>query len=186
MEKLTEFDFKSAAEALGVDVASVKAVTQVESRGSGFLASGEPVILFERHWMYKLLKQKGITPVISDVCDPKAGGYLGGTLEHVRLGKAVKIDRECALQSASWGLFQIMGFHWKPLGYPSIQAFINDQYKSEGAQLQTFVKFIKVNPKIHSALKSKNWAEFARLYNGPDYAKNKYDVKLQKAYDSFK
>ncbi|WP_426770837.1 N-acetylmuramidase domain-containing protein, partial [Pseudomonas aeruginosa] len=79
----------------------------------------------ERHWMFKLLKRKlGRDPEINDVCNPKAGGYLGGQAEHERLDKAVKMDRDCALQSASWGLFQIMGFHWEALGYASVQAFV--------------------------------------------------------------
>jgi hypothetical protein len=184
---LTEIDYNLAAKALGVEVACVKAVTKVESRGSGFLASGEPVILFERHWMYKLLKAKtGKEPEISEVCNPRAGGYQGGAAEHIRLNTAVHMDRECALQSASWGLFQIMGFHWKSLGYKSIQEFINDQYASEGKQLSTFVKFIQINPGMHNALKAKDWAKFARLYNGPEYAKNNYDSKLAAAYASFK
>lgn len=180
---LTDNDYKQAADALGVEVASVKAVTKVESRGSGFLSIGAPVILFERHWMYKLLKVKtGKEPALSDVCDPTAGGYLGGTAEHTRLEKAVAIDRECALQSCSWGLFQIMGFHWKELGYDSVQKFVNAQYKSEGSQLDTFVRFLKVNPSMLAALKDKDWAKFAKLYNGPAYAKNNYDVKLAQAY----
>ena len=183
---LTDIDYKTAAEALGVDVACVKAVTKVESRGNGFLPIGAPVILFERHWMYKLLKAKlGKEPALSDVVDPKAGGYKGGTAEHTRLEKAVAIDRECALQSCSWGLFQIMGFHWKALGYPSVQTFVNAQYKSEGSQLDTFVKFIQINPSMLKALKAKDWAKFAKLYNGPAYAKNSYDVKLEAAYREF-
>lgn len=184
---LTEKDYATAAETLGVEVACVKAVTKVESRGSGFLPSGVPVILFERHWMYKLLKAKlGRDPALSDVVDPKAGGYKGGAAEHTRLDKAVSIDRECALQSASWGLFQIMGFHWKALGYTNVQAFVNAQYKSEGSQLDTFVRFIKINPGMHAALKAKDLAKFAKLYNGPAYAKNNYDTKLAQAYASFK
>lgn len=184
---LTEIDYRNAAVTLGVEIACVKAVTKVESRGSGFLPSGEPKILFERHWMYKLLKAKtGKEPTLSEVCNPKVGGYQGGAAEHIRLNTAVTIDRECALQSASWGLFQIMGFHWKALGYESVQAFINDQYASEGKQLGTFVKFLQINPGMLAALKSKDWAKFARLYNGPDYAKNSYDTKLAEAYTSFK
>lgn len=184
---ITLEDFKDAAQVLGIEVACVQAVTKVESRGSGFLASGEPVILFERHWMYKLLKAKtGKEPMVNEVCNPKAGGYKGGAAEHIRLNTAVMIDRECALQSASWGLFQIMGFHWKALGYKSVQEFINAQYKSEASQLDTFVKFIQINPGMHQALKQKDWAKFARLYNGSDYAKNQYDTKLAAAYASFK
>jgi hypothetical protein len=183
---LTDNDYKVAAETLGVEIACVKAVTKVESRGSGFLPSGAPVILFERHWMYKLLKAKlGKEPALSDVVDPKAGGYKGGAAEHTRLGKAVAIDRECALQSCSWGLFQIMGFHWKALGYPSVQAFVNAAYKSEGSQLDMFVRFIKINPGMLAALKAKDWSKFAKLYNGPEYMKNNYHTKLALAYASF-
>lgn len=183
---LTDNDYTMAAKALGVEVACVKAVTKVESRGSGFLSSGEPKILFERHWMYKLLKAKtGKEPELSEVCNPKAGGYQGGAAEHIRLNTAVQIDRECALQSASWGLFQIMGFHWKALGYASVQKFINDQYDSEAKQLGTFVKFLLINPGMLSALRSKDWAKFARLYNGPSYTENLYDTKLATAYKEF-
>lgn len=183
---LTDNDYKQAADLLGVEVACVKAVTKVESRGSGFLPIGAPVILFERHWMYKLLKAKtGTEPALSDVVDPKAGGYKGGTAEHTRLEKAVAIDRECALQSCSWGLFQIMGFHWKALGYGSIQQFVNAQYKDEATQLDTFVRFLKINPKMLTALKAKDWATFAKLYNGPKYKDNNYDTKLASAYASF-
>jgi hypothetical protein len=184
---LTDNDYKLAADALGIEVACIKAVTKVESRGSGFLPIGAPVILFERHWMYKLLKAKtGKEPALSDVVNPKAGGYLGGTAEHTKLERAVQLDRECALQSCSWGLFQIMGFHWQALGYASVQAFVNAQYKSEGSQLDTFVRFININPGMKAALKAKDWAKFAKLYNGPTYAKNNYDTKLAEAYASFK
>lgn len=180
-------DFQKAADTLGVEVAVVKAVTEVESRGSGFLPSGEPKILFERHWMYKLLKRKtGKEPAINEVCNPKAGGYLGGAAEHKRLAQAVSIDRDCALQSASWGLFQIMGFHWQALGFKTLQDFVNAQYKSEDAQLDTFVRFIKVNPSMVEALQLKDWKRFAKMYNGPDYEKNQYDKKLSAAYNKYK
>ena len=35
------------------------------------------------------------------------------------------------------------------------------------------------------ALQNKNWAEFARRYNGPAYAQNRYDEKLAEAYRLF-
>ncbi|WP_328515044.1 N-acetylmuramidase domain-containing protein [Ralstonia pseudosolanacearum] len=34
----------------------MRAVNEVESRGSGFLPDGRPVILFERHVMYRQLQ----------------------------------------------------------------------------------------------------------------------------------
>tara|TARA_R100000656_G_C3950435_1_gene128356 strand:+ start:818 stop:1381 length:564 start_codon:yes stop_codon:yes gene_type:complete len=176
-------DYEKAAKELGVDVASVKAVVEVESRGEGFLDSGEPVILFERHVFNRRLRNKGIVVRDQpDIVNPVAGGYKGGAAEHKRLQRAVAIDREAALESASWGLFQIMGYHWQALGFKDLQSFINAMYKDEASHLEAFVKFIKVNRNIHKALKAKNWADFARGYNGPAYKRNRYDDRLATAY----
>ena len=46
---LSEADYAAAARLLRVDVASIKAVAEVEARGSGFLPSGRAKILFEAH-----------------------------------------------------------------------------------------------------------------------------------------
>ena len=46
---LSEADFEWAAKELGCEVAVVKAVDDVESKGKGFLPCGIPVILFEAH-----------------------------------------------------------------------------------------------------------------------------------------
>lgn len=186
-KKLTEQDFIDAAQILGVEVAAVKAVTEVESTGSGFLNTGEPKILFERHWMYKLLRRKGIQPPVgSPVAQMKSGGYKGGAAEHIRLQDAVRLDRECALQAASWGLFQIMGFHWQGLDYSSVQDFVNHMYKSERDQLNAFIRFIQKDTRMHTAMKTHDWALFAKAYNGPAYAKNAYDVKMKAAYEKFR
>jgi len=56
--------------------------------------------------------------------------------------------------------------------------------RSEGDQLEAMGRFIKVDPKMLQALKSRDWAEFAYRYNGEGYRTNNYDQKLQAAYDS--
>ena len=184
---LSDADYHEAAATLGLETAVIKAFATVESNGSGMLATGEPKILFERHVFYKRLKAKGINPDLAppDICSPVTGGYKGGVEEHKRLARAVAIDREAALESASWGSFQIMGYHWKALGYPSLQSFINDMYAGERGQLKAFVKFIQINPNILSALKRKDWVAAAKGYNGPGYAANRYHEKLKQAYEAY-
>jgi len=39
--------------------------------------------------------------------------------------------------------------------------------------------------KILPHLKNKNWAEFARRYNGPAFKKNRYDEKIAAAYQQY-
>lgn len=189
---LTETDYKSAAQTLGASFAAVKAVAFVESNGAGFLPDGRPKILFERHIMFAQVTQKfGAAKAKEwaakhpDIINEKPGGYEGGTKEHDRLGRAAKLDRDCALVSASWGAFQIMGFHSRTLGYPTLQAFVNAMYSGESAQLDAFIRFIKADPVLVRALKGLDWAGFAKRYNGPAYAKNKYDEKMSDAYRKF-
>lgn len=181
---LTQDDYLRAANALNCDVEAIKAFAKVESRGAGFLSDGSPVILFERHIFHRLLKQKGISCNDTSICSTRTGGYLGGGKEHERLEKAVKIDREAALESASWGMFQVMAFNWKLCGYTSLQDFINAAYRSEADHLDMFVGFIKANRTLLEAVRNKNWDIAARIYNGPGYKKNNYDTKLSAAYDA--
>lgn len=188
-------DYSKAAKELGVEEAAVKAIASVESNGSGFItdpSTGKkiPKILFERHIMFRRLRDN--TPIKSadmaakypDIVNPSTGGYKGGIEEHERLDRAVKIDRKTALESASWGAYQVLGLHWKALGYPSVQAFVNDAYTEEG-QLNIFIKFVKADKRLVKALKEKDWTTFSRIYNGPGYAKGGYHLKMKAAYERF-
>lgn len=187
---LSEKDLKDISRELGIELAAMKAVNEVESMGLGFIA-GKPKILFEGHIFWKRLRVHGIDPEEfregnEDVLYSRwtSGHYIGGVAEHKRLAKAKKIHVAAALESASWGLFQIMGFHWKSLGYKSVQQFVQKMEKNEREHLVAFAKFIKFH-KLDGYLKDHDWAQFARKYNGPGYKKNRYDEKLAKAYNNY-
>lgn len=187
-QPLAQADIDAAAEKLGVQVAALMAVNEVESRGEGFLPGGPPVVLFERHVMHKRLAAAGkdadaLAARYPDLVNPKRGGYRGGAQEWYRLNLARQIDQDIANESASWGAFQIMGYHWRALGYASIGAFVAAMSSNEAAQLDAFVRFIRSNDGLHKALKARKWADFAKGYNGPAYKENLYDTKLQRAYE---
>jgi hypothetical protein len=178
---ITEDDYQQAAQKLGCEVAAVKAVAEVESGPhGGFLESGDPVILFERHKFHKYTggKYDGSHPGISN---PNAGGYGPVSAQHGRYQEAAALDADAARMSCSWGRFQVMGFHWQVLGYPSLQDFVDAMYVSEGNHLDSFVRYVQVNG-LAKHLKNKSWAAFAQGYNGKDYRINKYDEKLAAAY----
>ncbi|MNJ25860.1 Zinc D-Ala-D-Ala carboxypeptidase precursor [compost metagenome] len=195
---LKNTDLVNASKRLGVEVAAIYALNEVESKGRGFLDNGKPVILFERHIMYRQLqepRQPGdsaeelkqhadeLALTYPALVNPKAGGYAGGSAEHQRLAHARLLDDGSALESASWGAFQIMGFHWQRLGYASVQDFVASMVRSESDQFEAFVRFIETDPALHKALKARKWATVAKLYNGPDYRRNLYDVKLERAFE---
>lgn len=185
IKMLTNDDFIEAAKILNVSPAVIKAVASVESRGKGFYNSGRPVILFEAHIFGKYTQYKYNTshPNISSKKWNKKL-YYGGEREFDRLNEAVSLDEAAALKSASWGKFQIMGFNYGACGYPDVFKYVEDQYISEGKHLVSFINFIQYN-KLDKYLRSLDWAGFAKRYNGPKYAENKYDIKLKLAYEKY-
>jgi hypothetical protein len=185
VSKLNDVDFQQAATNIGCEVAAIQAVTEVESRGDGFLASKRPKILFEAH-IFSRLTYNCFDKVFPDISSKTWNKklYNGGEEEYPRLIKAMAVDRTCALQSASWGMFQIMGFNYQVCGYASVEEFVQDMFKSESEHLSAFVGYIKKN-NLASNLKDKNWAAFAASYNGPDYAQNAYDTAMATAYKKF-
>lgn len=180
---ITEADYQAAARSLGCTVPAIKAVAEVESAGDGFLPSGVPKILFEAHIFDRLTggKYRNAYPGISSARWNKALYGTAGQHQHERLQTAVELDRSAALQSASWGKFQVMGFNWKICGYPSLQAFINDMYDSEAGHLRAFVGYVESRG-LADELRRLDWAGFAYGYNGPGYVANRYDEKMAAAY----
>ncbi|MCM2495724.1 N-acetylmuramidase domain-containing protein [Burkholderia glumae] len=187
---LADADLIAAAGKLGVPLACVRAVNEVESTGQGFLADGRPKILFERHVFYRRLQAYGIDPAPyaeqnSNIVSSIRGGYSGGAAEYLRLGCAELIHPDAAWESASWGAFQVMGENWKRLGYAGADDFVARMESSEADQLDAFVRFVAADPKLVAALKGRKWAAFAAGYNGPGYAANLYDVKLDRTYTRY-
>lgn len=183
---ISETAFREAAQRLGCEVAAIKAVAKVEANGGGFDKDGMPKILFEAHHFSRLTGKKynASYPAISSTSWNRSLYARSNLGEHKRLALAADIDRDAALKSASWGMFQILGSNWKVCGYDSLQDFINAMYVSEDKHLEAFCGFVEGN-KLTDFLRTKNWAKFAARYNGPSYRANKYDEKMAAAYREF-
>ena len=103
----------------------------------------------------------------------------------MRLNRATGIHPAAAEEACSWGMFQIMGYYWRALGYSSIVEFVSSMYKSEAEHLKAFVRYIQVND-LAKWMKAKDWARFALRYNGEGYWQNEYDTKMAEAYERYK
>lgn len=188
-DKLTESDFTAAARLLQCDVAAIKAVAEIESSGDGFLTDGRVKILFEGHQFYRFTKG-AFAAAHPTICFQKwttafyskgATADVRGAGELARLDQAMQLDRNAALLSASYGKFQIMGFNFAICGFAAVETFYQTMQADEREHLKAFCNYIKGNT-LDDELRSHNWAELARRYNGPDYRKNRYDEKLAAAY----
>lgn len=185
---LSQTDLIQAAQELQIPIEAMLAVNEVESKGTGFLTDGRPVILYERHIMYRVLPDYGIDPkpYVKDnpgLVNTRAGGYLGGVREWDRLEAAQKINREAALESASWGSYQIMGFHWHLMGFKNATEYVEYSKASEANQLDCFIRFVKSQPGILKALRTQDWSRFATLYNGKNH--KQYDLKIANAFNRY-
>lgn len=190
IHRLTEDDFKQAAEELGVDVPTIKAVINIEAGAGhqGFHAPGQPIVNFDLTMFRRAAARQGINlnkykksnrVVFNRPDSRKYGSYQAA--QHERLKSAMSIDSIAAIDGTFWGMFQIGGFNWKKCGAASRGEFIERMCKSEHEQLELFVNFIKIND-MDKYLRKKDWAGFARRYNGPSYARRGYHTRLAKAY----
>ncbi|MEM7171095.1 MAG: N-acetylmuramidase domain-containing protein [Pseudomonadota bacterium] len=179
---INDDDFARAAQKLECEEAVIRAVAEVESGGrTGFLEDGRPKILFESRWFHKLT-DGAFDKSHSHISTPRwVRNYRGGAGEFDRLGEAIALDREAALKSASWGMFQILGVNHGVCCFVDVQAFVTAQMAAEGSHLDAFVNFV-ISNRLDDELRDKRWADFARGYNGPAYAENRYDQKMAEAY----
>ena len=169
---------------LGVSQPEVWAVLTVETKGFGFLPDRRPQILFERHIFHNLTNGRHDADN-ADMSSAATGGYVGGAGEYSRLEKAMALDRDAALKSASWGVGQVMGFNHGIAGFPSVTAMVDAMVQDENAQLLAVASFIK-STNLSRALQLQDWRTFAVGYNGADFAKNQYDTRLAKAHLEYK
>ncbi|HEY5809977.1 MAG TPA: N-acetylmuramidase family protein, partial [Povalibacter sp.] len=173
--KISDETWHALAKTLDVEAAAMRAVATVESAGDGFLAppSELPKVLFEGHAFHRLTQGRfdARHPTLSYPKWTKKHYAGTGTGEWQRLNSACALDRGAALQSASWGAFQIMGFNYALCGFADVEAFVSAQRSGAPQQLDSFTKFISRQVFL-TALRTLDWKKFAAAYNGPGYAAN--------------
>ena len=184
IDKLSLDDYKDVANRLGCAWEAVAAVAHVESGALGGFDMNTrlPIILYERHLFSRKTGGKfdATYPMLSS---PRAGGYAKSQWgQWARMCEAFMLVPEAALESTSWGRFQILGQNWYK--YPdmrSVHGFVRKLARSEKDQLDAFENFIVTN-KLADELQRLDWAGFASRYNGPGYRANRYDEKMATAY----
>lgn len=182
-KRLDDIDLPLVGRQIGVGEDEIHALLDVESAGSGFDKQGRPKMLFEPHVFWRELGPgaKRDKAAAQGLAYPrwKPGAYPKDS--YPRLAKALAIDDEAALRSASWGLPQLMGFNCKLAGYPTAKAMVTAFLDDEETHLAAMIRFIKATG-LNDDLQRHDWKAFARGYNGAGFAKNGYDRKLAQAF----
>lgn len=171
----------ATASAVGVQGAEIWALIDVETSGCGFLPDRRPQMRFERHIFHRLTSGEYDD---GDISDPTPGGYgAPGAHQYDRLAVAISKDREAALQSASWGIGQVMGMSYAAAGFQNVEDMVAAMSASEDQQLAAVARFL-VASNLCGSLQAHNWQSFALRYNGTNYRANQYDSKLAAAFQA--
>jgi hypothetical protein len=175
-------DIKGLAEQWEVEVAALWAVRDVEASGAGFEA-GRPKILFEPHRFSRATAHRfdQAHPTISYRGWGMRPYPAGQSARYAQLLDAIALDVDAAFASASYGAFQILGENWNACGEDSPLDFALTEARGELGQLRHFTRFCGSNGLV-PALRRKDWAAFARGYNGSAFRMNRYDEKLEAAF----
>ncbi|MCR5855976.1 N-acetylmuramidase domain-containing protein [Mesorhizobium sp. J428] len=176
------------ANAKGWEPPALLAVIEIESAGKVFATVNgrkEPMIRFEGHYFDRRLPaDKRAVARKAGLASPTAGAVKNPASQAARwamLNRAIEIDATAALESVSWGLGQVMGSHWEWLGYSSVGNMVNVARSGVSGQIDLMVRYIE-KAGLSDELARRDWAGFARGYNGPNYKKYGYDTKLAAAY----
>lgn len=170
----------------GVEPEMIQTIINLESSGGGFDSkTGKIKIQFEPHQFKKRVNKP------TGVWDKNKVDVQSKEWE--AFNDAFKIDPNAAMESTSIGLVQIMGFHWKRLGFNSVGEMWDFFKISEQNQVLGLVKFIETDQSLLKAFINKDWHNIARLYNGANYVelakklgKEPYNVLLEKQYKKLK
>jgi hypothetical protein len=185
---VTDIDLHKLSHRLGCSVRQIKAVAKVESAGGGWDNSGLLKCLWERHYMWRRVRF-----ALPGISDPKAGGYTtdadrdGVNDSWEKLADAcLKFPPLLAFECASFGKFQIMGAHWKALGYRSAIDFVWQLSRSEAAHFDAFGRYIEVNGLLPALRRidgdPENARALAKGYNGSGYWRQGYHEKMAAAW----
>lgn len=184
---MLSFDIEVALRKSGssLDAKLLEAFIRVESGGKGFdTKTGKILIQFEPSWYRKKAPYapSGAWSVNKIEVQSK---------EWIAFNNAFDINPIAAMESTSIGLPQIMGFHWKRLGYNSVSDMWQSFTNSLIDQLCALIRFIETDKRLLKAFQDKDYHMMAMLYNGSGYAAQAhrlgikpYNEQIREAYEN--
>lgn len=176
---ITNKEYLKLSLQFGINISKVKAIDSVESNGEGFdLKTGKIKIQFEPSYF------KRISRLISGIWSLNKVDIQSKEWE--AFNDAFKKNPKAAMESTSIGRMQVMGEHWKRLGFKSVDEMWDFAKVSEANQLYLGLMFIATDKSLFNAVQIWDTKEVARRYNGKNYWIKGYDKKLETAEIKFR
>ena len=186
--KVTNEQIKEIAGRFGLEYAALKAFIEVESGGSGFDSkTGKILIQFEPVWFKRKAPYapSGLWSVNKVDVQSK---------EWAAFNEAFRLNPNAAMEATSIGLAQIMGFHYKIMGYKTVGEMWDYAKQGEYQQVEQLCVFLKnyLGGRILWHLQARDWHNVAFYYNGAGYmtiakkyGREPYNISMEKAYKKY-
>jgi len=190
---------QALSDEISIEPAAAIAVFCVESGGNGFGPNKKIIIRFENHLFWNLWGQKNpdqFNKLFKFDPAKKWEGHAYRTSEtgewinfHGNQDKewaclefARTLDDTAAISSMSMGGPQILGSNFKQIGFSSPQQML--EYFNKDIRYHIIALFDFLTPAMKTALQNKDFAGFAKGYNGPGQAVQ-YGGWIKGFYDGF-
>ena len=185
MDKVTTDIATIVASKFGFEKAVLLAFIEVETGGKGFNNDGKIMIQFEPAWMKRIAPYTPSGKWSVNKVDVQSK-------EWEAFNEAFRLNPDAAMKSTSIGLGQIMGFHYKILGFASVGALWDDAKAGLENQITQIAKFISSDRKLAKAIVMKDWFTIASIYNGAGFmalakrlGREPYNISMKKAYERY-
>ena len=170
----------------GFDSSAMLAFIKVETGGRGFAPiSGKIIIQFEPAWFRKKAPYAPSGVWSLNKVDVQSKEWQA-------FNDAFKKNADAAMESTSIGIGQVMGFHFKRLGFATVGEMWDHAKESLENQIWQIAKFIDTDRNLKQAIKDKDWFTIAKIYNGSGfmeiarkYGREPYNISMKKAYEEY-
>lgn len=170
--------YQEFAKKLDITPAALRAFAVVESDEKAFTVGGKPVVRFEpAHWKKRRIASK------ASMAFDAAKNSLDLDKRWAQFEAMRQVNEIAAILSHSFGLFQIMGFNHERCLCASPAVFLKEQETVTG-QFKLFQRFLLSNPPLLAAIRKARADQVGLHMNGPQYQRNKYDIKWAAASKS--
>ena len=178
---------KKLSAQFGVDAATLASFIMTETGGKGFDdKTGKILIQFEPKWFKRQVPYVPSGKWSVNKVDVQSK-------EWIAFNDAFAKNADGAMLSTSIGLGQIMGFHFKRLGFKSVGEMWDHAKKSLENQVWQICQFIQTDRDLKQAIIFKDWHKIAKIYNGSGYlelskkiGREPYNITMEKNYAKFK
>lgn len=185
--RLAQGDVGDTARVLGIETAVLLAFLEVEAAGRGFDGQNRPKMLFEPHVFWR-----NLAGAVRDKAARLGLAYAKWKRDYPadsypRLDAAIKVAREPAFRSGSYGLPQILGENHRAAGFVSAEAMFAAMKQGEREQLLAMVTLLSDwglarELRGRDFSQPESWVPAVKRYNGPGYAANGYHTRAAAAY----